>query len=75
LAGDKDSRVVNPLKQRHIVGIMNTDNTFKPERRLIERRQSVKDRRQMIRFELDKAPRRSGKDRRLTDMWAGRDQF
>lgn len=54
---------------------MNENNSQQPERRIQQRRQSVKDRRQMIRFELDKEPRRSGKDRRVSDMWAGRDQF
>jgi hypothetical protein len=40
-----------------------------PERRKnIERRQGH-DRREMIRFELDKEDRRSGKDRRRQDGW------
>jgi len=54
---------------------MKTDNYAGPERRIAERRQSVKDRRQMIRFELDKEPRRGGKDRRISDLWVGREQF
>ncbi|EHQ53092.1 hypothetical protein ECTPHS_10406 [Ectothiorhodospira sp. PHS-1] len=45
-----------------------------PERRKGERRK-LPDRREMIRFELEKEPRRSGKDRRKSrqDLWARRD--
>ncbi|MDH5324982.1 MAG: hypothetical protein OEZ68_06835 [Gammaproteobacteria bacterium] len=47
-------------------------NTYKgPERRVWHRRQT-KDRREMVRFELDKEPRRSGKDRReALEIWKG----
>ncbi|MEM7282412.1 MAG: hypothetical protein AAF438_12380 [Pseudomonadota bacterium] len=44
-----------------------------PERRLAQRRQGPQDRRQMIRFEPDKAPRRS-KDRRKQSIWDGRNE-
>jgi len=48
-----------------------------PERRNKERRKSS-DRRDMMRFEPQKSPRRSGKDRRASggknDLWAGRDE-
>ncbi|VAW92773.1 hypothetical protein MNBD_GAMMA22-476 [hydrothermal vent metagenome] len=45
-----------------------------PNRRCDERRKAV-DRRDMIRFEPDKNPRRSGKDRRqaVEDTWERRD--
>jgi len=47
------------------------------ERRKGERRKN-NDRRDMMRFEPTKEPRRSGKDRRKTkgkdDMWTGRDE-
>lgn len=45
-----------------------------PERRR-EQRRKLPDRRKMIRFEPDKDPRRSGKDRRKTnqDLWDRRD--
>jgi hypothetical protein len=45
-----------------------------PERRKGERRKTP-DRRAMIRFEPDKTPRRSGKDRRRAnqDLWDKRD--
>lgn len=51
------------------------NSTITPERRVMQRRQGEKDRRQMIRFELDKTPRRSGNDRRSPDFWKGRDKF
>ena len=44
-----------------------------PERRQAHRRQGPPDRRQMIRFEPDKAPRRS-KDRRRDSVWDGRNE-
>ena len=46
-----------------------------PERRKGERRKNV-DRREAVRFELDKNPRRLGKDRRQsgTDLWDRRDE-
>ena len=49
-----------------------------PERRFLQRRKEG-DRRAMIRFELDKLPRRSGQDRRKgtvnEDIWSGRENF
>jgi hypothetical protein len=46
-----------------------------PEKRIEQRRKTAKDRREVIRFEPDKDPRRSGKDRRTGDLWKGREQF
>lgn len=45
-----------------------------PERRKTQRRKSV-DRRESVRFEPDKDPRRTGKDRRSSkqDLWDRRD--
>ena len=40
-----------------------------PDRRRGEERRQSHDRRDMIRFELDKEDRRSGKDRRQQDGW------
>jgi len=40
-----------------------------PERRKNGERRQGHDRREMIRFELDKEDRRSGKDRRKTEAW------
>ncbi|HHC72581.1 MAG TPA: hypothetical protein ENK54_06755 [Thiotrichales bacterium] len=46
-----------------------------PERRVRERR-VLADRREMVRFEPDKKPRRSGKDRRAPlSVWDGREKF
>jgi len=46
-----------------------------PARRRGERRINA-DRREMIRFEPEKNPRRSGKDQRKSkDLWLGRDKF
>lgn len=56
----------------------DSDNTYNgPERRKGERRK-LNDRREMMRFEPSKTPRRSGKDRRKSagkdDIWTGRDE-
>ena len=40
-----------------------------PERRVADRRQGIYDRREMFRYEINKAPRRSGKDRRTLYGW------
>jgi len=54
--------------------MISTSDYNGPERRLDSRRKSV-DRRDMIRFEPEKDPRRSGNDRRKTgsDQWDRRD--
>lgn len=51
-----------------------TDADPHPERRRTQRRQQG-DRRELIRFEPDKEPRRTGKDRRKgdQDVWDGRE--
>lgn len=45
-----------------------------PERR-IEQRRKNEDRRDMLRFETTKTPRRSGKDRRVKSIWDDRNGF
>ena len=40
-----------------------------PERRVADRRSGANDRREMVRYEINKAPRRSGKDRRTVYGW------
>lgn len=40
-----------------------------PERRKVQRRVSKGERREMVRYDLDKPPRRSGKDRRALHSW------
>ena len=57
---------------------MSDENEYTgPERRKGERRKQ-KDRRELMRFEPNKDPRRSGKDRRKSqgsqDVWEGRDE-
>ncbi|MEJ2343952.1 MAG: hypothetical protein P8076_07000 [Gammaproteobacteria bacterium] len=51
----------------------NSESYSGPERRRGQRRK-LNDRREMVRFEPDKTPRRSGKDRRSDkDIWRHRD--
>lgn len=45
-----------------------------PERRVEQRRKS-EDRREMLRFEPTKDPRRTGKDRRVKSIWDNRNGF
>jgi hypothetical protein len=54
--------------------VSDNSETYKgPERRRNQRRK-LNDRREMVRFEPDKTPRRSGKDRRSDkDLWRHRD--
>ncbi|MDH5445507.1 MAG: hypothetical protein OEY52_08105 [Gammaproteobacteria bacterium] len=55
---------------------MAADHYIGPERR-VEQRRKNSDRRAAIRFEPDKSPRRSGKDRRSggKSVWDGRGGF
>ena len=55
---------------------MAADHFIGRERRF-EQRRKTNDRRAAIRFELDKSPRRSGKDRRThgKSVWEGRAGF
>lgn len=55
---------------------MAADHYIGPERRIEQRRKNP-DRRQAIRFEPDKEPRRSGRDRRNhgKSVWDGREGF
>ena len=40
------------------------------ERRLAERRVEASERRELVRYEINKAPRRTGQDRRKINGWA-----
>jgi hypothetical protein len=40
-----------------------------PERRKSQRRVAMSERREMVRYDLNKTPRRSGKDRRALYSW------
>lgn len=48
---------------------------YKGVERRLEQRRKASDRRRTIRFEINKTPRRSGKDRRSVDksIWDGRE--
>jgi len=54
---------------------MSVDDDYKGPERRIEQRRKSKDRRDMLRFEPDKTPRRSGKDRRIKSIWDDRNGF
>ncbi len=45
------------------------------DRRLSERRINASERRELVRYEINKAPRRSGKDRRKVNGWAELSQY
>lgn len=45
------------------------------ERRLQERRINASERRELVRYEINKAPRRSGNDRRKVNGWAEHSQY
>ena len=46
-----------------------------PERRVADRRTGPNERREMIRYEINKTPRRSGKDRRTLYGWGELSDF
>ena len=46
-----------------------------PERRVAERRTGQNERREMVRYEINKTPRRSGKDRRTLYGWGDLPSF
>ena len=45
------------------------------ERRLQERRINASERRELVRYEINKSPRRSGKDRRKLNGWAEHSKY
>ena len=57
-------------------GINQMNNPYiGKERRLAERRIEASERRELVRYEINKAPRRSGKDRRKVNGWAEFSQY
>ncbi len=57
------------------VKTINVPGYSGPERRKGQRRKGPHDRRELLRFEPDKAPRRSGQDRRgPKSIWDGRNE-
>lgn len=55
-------------------GIMNHPYIGK-ERRIQERRVNASERRELVRYEINKSPRRSGKDRRKVNGWAEHSEY
>lgn len=56
-----------------MIDLPRNDTPYKgPERRKLADRRSGHDRREEIRFELDKDDRRTGKDRRKRSGWDGK---
>ena len=51
-------------------GISEMNTYMGKERRLAERRVDASERRELVRYEINKAPRRTGKDRRKINGWA-----
>lgn len=52
-------------------GISEMNNQYiGKERRLAERRIEASERRELVRYEINKSPRRTGKDRRKINGWA-----
>ncbi|MFK7795293.1 MAG: hypothetical protein AB8B89_08095 [Gammaproteobacteria bacterium] len=52
-------------------GISEMNNPYiGKERRLAERRIEASERRELVRYEINKAPRRTGQDRRKINGWA-----
>lgn len=51
-------------------GISEMSTYIGKERRLAERRIDASERRELVRYEINKAPRRTGKDRRKINGWA-----
>jgi len=54
---------------------MLMEQVYKGPDRRIEQRRKSEDRRDMLRFEPTKTPRRSGKDRRVKSVWDDRNGF
>ena len=54
--------------------IMNNPYIGK-DRRIEERRVNASERRELVRFEINKSPRRSGKDRRKVNGWAEHSEY
>lgn len=51
-------------------GISEMNTYMGKERRLAERRIDASERRELVRYEISKAPRRTGNDRRKINGWA-----
>ncbi len=75
LDNDPISTLQNNLKVSG-KGISEMNNAYiGKERRLEERRINASERRELVRYEINKAPRRSGTDRRKVNGWAEHSEY
>lgn len=69
-----DNDPITTLQNNHKVsakGLSEMNNTYiGKDRRLQERRVNASERRELVRYEINKIPRRSGNDRRKVNGWA-----
>ena len=65
---------VNSFQQEEGSCIMNNSHIGK-DRRIEERRVNASERRELVRYEINKSPRRTGKDRRKVNGWAEFSQY
>lgn len=74
---DNDS--LNTLQNNHKASGKGTGEMNNPyigkERRIEERRINASERRELVRYEINKAPRRSGNDRRKVNGWAEHSEY
>lgn len=64
----------NNYQQEEGSCIMNNSHIGK-DRRIEERRINASERRELVRYEINKSPRRSGNDRRKINGWAELSQY
>lgn len=64
----------NNYQQEEGSCIMNNSHIGK-DRRIEERRVNASERRELVRYEINKSPRRSGNDRRKVNGWAELSQY
>ena len=64
----------NNYQQEEGSCIMNNSHLGK-DRRIEERRINASERRELVRYEINKSPRRSGNDRRKVNGWAEHSQY
>ena len=71
-----DNDLIDQLQSKAGKGISEMNNPYiGKERRLAERRIEASERRELVRYEIKKAPRRSGQDRRKINGWAQFSQY
>jgi hypothetical protein len=74
-----DTDIINYSSNEKIMskgGISKMNNPYiGKERRSTERRIDASERRELVRYEINKSPRRSGKDRRKVNGWGELTQY